>query len=55
MRQNTEYQYRKVHTFDGGTSYGIVIPKQYAARLLLKKGGFVKVRQDDERIVIERA
>ena len=54
-RDKFEYQYRKVHGFDSGTSFGIVLPKQYAANLLLKKGVFVKVRQEDQRIVIEKA
>jgi bifunctional DNA-binding transcriptional regulator/antitoxin component of YhaV-PrlF toxin-antitoxin module len=54
MKHSTS-EYRKVQGLIGETSFSIVLPKVYAANLGIEKGTFVKVRQDGNRIVIERA
>jgi hypothetical protein len=48
-------EYRKIQTILGDVSFSLVLPKQYAISLGLRKGEFVKVRQEYGRIVIEKA
>ena len=48
-------EYRKVQGLIGETSFSIVLPKAYAINLGIAKGDFVKVRQQEGRIVIEKA
>jgi hypothetical protein len=50
-----EFEYRKIQTILGDVSFSLVLPKQYAVRLGLRKGDFVKVHQEQERIVIEKS
>jgi acyl-CoA reductase-like NAD-dependent aldehyde dehydrogenase len=40
------FEYRKIQTILGDVSFSLVLPKQYAIGLGLRKGEFVKVRQD---------
>lgn len=53
MGTSQSYQYRKVQGLIGDTSFSIILPKQYAINLGIGKGDFVKVREDDGKIVIE--
>jgi bifunctional DNA-binding transcriptional regulator/antitoxin component of YhaV-PrlF toxin-antitoxin module len=48
-------EYRKVQGLVGEQSFSIVLPKSYATSLKIGKGDFVKVHQEDEKIVIEKA
>ncbi len=48
-------EYRKVQGLVGEQSFSIVLPKAYAVKLGIQKGNFVKVFQDDKRIIIEKA
>jgi len=48
-------EYRKVQGLVGEQSFSIVLPKSYALQLGIGKGDFVKVRQEGEKIVIEKA
>jgi bifunctional DNA-binding transcriptional regulator/antitoxin component of YhaV-PrlF toxin-antitoxin module len=50
-----DIEYRKVQGIVGEQSFSIVLPKQYAVNLGIGKGNFVKVRQEGDRIVIEKA
>lgn len=50
-----DFQYRKIQTILGDVSFSLVLPKQYAIKLGLRKGEFVKVRQEPNKIVIEKA
>jgi antitoxin component of MazEF toxin-antitoxin module len=50
-----DYEYRKVQGLIGETSFSIILPKTYAINLGITKGDFVKVRQEEDRIVIEKA
>ena len=50
-----ELEYRKVQGLVGEQSFSIVLPKTYAVNLGIQKGNFVKVFQDDEKIIIEKA
>jgi antitoxin component of MazEF toxin-antitoxin module len=52
---SNDFQYRKVQGLIGETSFSIILPKTYAINLGLGKGDFVKVRQEEGRIVIEKA
>lgn len=49
-----DYEYRKVQGLIGETSFSIILPKAYAINLGIGKGDFVKVRQEEGRIVIEK-
>ena len=48
-------EYRKVQGLIGETSFSAILPKEYALNIGLAKGDFVKVKQEDSRIVIEKA
>jgi hypothetical protein len=50
-----ELEYRKVQGLVGEQSFSIVLPKAYAVNLGIQKGNFVKVIQDDKKIIIEKA
>jgi len=50
-----EYQYRKIQPILGGISFCVVLPKQYAIGIGLAKGDYVKVRQHNNAIIIEKA
>ena len=50
-----DFQFRKVQGLIGETSFSIILPKAYALGLGIGKGDFVKVRQEEGKIVIEKA
>ena len=50
-----EYSIRKVQGIVGENSLSIILPKSYAIDLGIGKGDYVKVRQEGQRIVIEKA
>ena len=54
-RDEYEYEYRKIQPIVGGISFSVILPKSYAINLGLGKGDFVKVRQDGQKIIIEKA
>ena len=51
----SSYQYRKIQPIQGGISLCIVLPKSYATGIGLKKDGFVKVYQQKDKIIVEKA
>ena len=51
----SDIEYRKVQGLIGESSFSIILPKEYALNLGIGKGDFVKVRQEEQRIVIEKA
>jgi bifunctional DNA-binding transcriptional regulator/antitoxin component of YhaV-PrlF toxin-antitoxin module len=48
-------EFRKVQGLVGEQSFSVVLPKSYAIHLGIGKGDFVKVSQEENRIVIEKA
>lgn len=48
-------EYRKIQGLIGETSFSVILPKEYALNIGLGKGDFVKVRQEQNRIIIEKA
>jgi hypothetical protein len=48
-------EYRKVQGLVGDQSFCVVLPKQYAVNLRIGKGDFVKIHEEDQKIVIEKA
>jgi bifunctional DNA-binding transcriptional regulator/antitoxin component of YhaV-PrlF toxin-antitoxin module len=48
-------EYRKIQGLVGDQSFSVVLPKSYAIHLGIGKGDFVKVRQEENRIIIEKA
>jgi bifunctional DNA-binding transcriptional regulator/antitoxin component of YhaV-PrlF toxin-antitoxin module len=50
-----DFEYRKVQSILGDVSFSIILPKEYAISLGLRKGEFVKVWQTDGKIVIQKA
>jgi hypothetical protein len=55
IEMNSNVEFRKVQGLIGETSFSIILPKDYAINLGIGKGDFVKVQQEDNRIVIEKA
>jgi bifunctional DNA-binding transcriptional regulator/antitoxin component of YhaV-PrlF toxin-antitoxin module len=49
------FEYRKVQGLVGEQSFSVVLPKQYAVNLGISKGDFVKVRQEAQKIILEKA
>jgi Antidote-toxin recognition MazE, bacterial antitoxin len=47
--------YRRIQGLVGEQSFSMVLPKQYAINLGIRKGDFVKVRQEENKIIIEKA
>lgn len=54
-RNHSQYEYRKVQGLVGDQSFSIVLPKSYAIELGIGKGDFVKVSQEHDRIIIQKA
>lgn len=48
-------EYRKVQGLIGETSFSVILPKEYALNIGIGKGDFVKVKQEQNKIVIEKA
>jgi antitoxin component of MazEF toxin-antitoxin module len=55
MNSTKDIEYRKVQGLVGDQSFSIVLPKSYATALGIGKGDFVKVHQEDDKIVIKKA
>jgi AbrB family looped-hinge helix DNA binding protein len=55
VRIMIDIEYRKVQGLVGDQSFSIVLPKSYAIQLGIGKGDFVKVSQEEDRIIIEKA
>ena len=55
MQYPHNIEYRKVQRLVGEQSFSIVLPKQYATNLRIGKGDFVKVRQEENRLIVEKA
>jgi hypothetical protein len=54
MKDPTNF-YRRIQGLVGEQSFSIILPKQYAINLGIRKGDFVKVRQEDQKIIVEKA
>jgi bifunctional DNA-binding transcriptional regulator/antitoxin component of YhaV-PrlF toxin-antitoxin module len=39
----------------GETSFSVILPKEYALSIGIGKGDFVKVRREENRIIMEKA
>lgn len=50
-----DIEYRKVQGIVGESSFSVILPKSYAISLGIGKGDFVKVYQEDKKIVVEKA
>lgn len=48
-------EYRKIQGLMGETSFSVILPKQYALDLGIMKGDFVKVKKEQDKIIIEKA
>jgi bifunctional DNA-binding transcriptional regulator/antitoxin component of YhaV-PrlF toxin-antitoxin module len=48
-------EYRKIQGLVGEQSFSVVLPKSYAIHLGIGKGDFVKVSQQENKIIIEKA
>jgi hypothetical protein len=51
----TKDEYRKVYDVANHQSLGITLPKHLAISLSITSGDFVKMHQEEKRIVIEKA
>lgn len=54
-KKSEEYQFRRVQAIMGEHSFSFVIPKIYATGIGIKKGDFVKVLRDGDRLIVEKA
>ena len=48
-------EYRKIQSIVGDHSFSIVLPQAYAIDLGIQKGDFVKVIQEGQKIIVEKA
>ena len=55
MVQSNIKEYRKVQGLVGDQSFSVVLPKQYAIHLGIAKGDFVKVQEEEGKIIIQKA
>ena len=55
MSKLDSFEYRKVQGLVGETSFSIILPKTYAIHLGINKGDFMKVKIDNNRIILEKA
>ena len=49
-----DYVFRRVQGIVGEYSFSIVLPKSFANDLGIGKGDYVKVSQDDGKIIVEK-
>ncbi|HKG87400.1 MAG TPA: AbrB/MazE/SpoVT family DNA-binding domain-containing protein [Nitrososphaeraceae archaeon] len=49
------FEYRKIQGLVGDQSFCVVLPKKYAIDLGIGKGDVVKVTQEENKIIIEKA
>jgi bifunctional DNA-binding transcriptional regulator/antitoxin component of YhaV-PrlF toxin-antitoxin module len=54
-KYSTNLEYRKVQGIVVTQSFSVILPKSYAVKLGIGKGDFVKVTQQEKRIIIEKA
>jgi hypothetical protein len=54
IREDRDYYYRTAGLV-GSASFCVVLPKQYAINLGVGKGDFLKVSQQQDKIVIQKA
>lgn len=47
-------EYRKVQGLIGETSFGVILPKNYATSLGIRKGDFVKMCLENGKIIIKK-
>ena len=55
LESSKKLEYRKIQGLVGDQSFSVVLPKSYATDLGIQKGDFVKVIQDGQKIIIEKA
>jgi antitoxin component of MazEF toxin-antitoxin module len=48
-------EYRKIQGLVGDQSFCVVLPKQYANDIKIRKGDYVKVHLEANKIIIEKA
>jgi AbrB family looped-hinge helix DNA binding protein len=53
--QDSKGLFRRIQGLVGEQSFSLILPKQYAINLGIRKGDYVKVRQEDGKIIVERA
>ena len=51
---NAQTNENMIQAIVGESSFSIILPRGYAVNLGIAKGDFVKVRQEESRIVIEK-
>jgi anaerobic selenocysteine-containing dehydrogenase len=54
MDNTKSTEYRKIQGIVGEQSFSVVLPKKYAIDLGIGKGDFVRVHQEEGRIIIEK-
>jgi hypothetical protein len=52
---DVKHEIRRIQGLIGDCSFSVVLPKSYALNLNIGKGDYVKVYQEENRIIIEKA
>ncbi|HZD35912.1 MAG TPA: AbrB/MazE/SpoVT family DNA-binding domain-containing protein [Nitrososphaeraceae archaeon] len=55
INDTTKKEKRKIQALTGERSLTVVLPKEFAQRLGIRKGDYVDVTQYESKIVIEKA
>ena len=55
MHRLDNFEYRKVQGLVGETSFSIILPKTYAIELGVNKGDFMKVKLENNKLILEKA
>jgi phosphate uptake regulator len=55
MKTTSNIEIRKVQGLIGESSFSIILPKIYAINLGIGKGDYVRVNQEGNKIIIEKA
>ena len=55
LENNIKYEYRKIQGVMHEQSYAVTLPKKYAEALGIGKGTNVKIWQESNKIIVEKA
>jgi antitoxin component of MazEF toxin-antitoxin module len=51
---NQKFEYRKIQGLIGDSSLGVILPKTMATNISINKGEFVKIYQEEDKIIIQK-
>jgi len=54
IENQEKYEIRKIQALTGERSFTLVLPKQFANRLMITKGTYLKCFIDGQKLVVEK-